>query len=67
MSGTIRKINLIDDAIRTRYDMALEKWVRLRLGEGKSWRAIADELERAVGWGQKPITHSGLHRWWMNR
>ena len=65
MSGTAKKIDLIEQEIRARYDMSLKSWVRIRLKRGKSWRHITDELEQALGWPMPPITHSGLHRWWM--
>lgn len=65
MSGTVKKIDLIEEAIKARYDMSLRRWVKMRLDRGKSWRQITEELEGAVGWSTAPITHSGLHRWWM--
>lgn len=65
MKDSMNKSDLVDEAIRVKYDISLKKWVGLRLKEGKSWRQIADQLNTTLGWAGRPMTYSGLHRWWM--
>jgi hypothetical protein len=65
VKDSMSKSELVNDAIKAKYDISLKKWVSIRLRQGKSWRQIADELNAALGWSGRPMTYSGLHRWWM--
>ncbi len=65
MKDSVSKADLVDQAIRAKYDISLKKWIVARMDEGKSWRQIADQLNRELGWSGRPMTYSGLHRWWM--
>jgi hypothetical protein len=65
MTDALRKIDLVEDAVRAKYDTTLRQWVAKKLDQGHSWRQIADELNAALGWSGRPMTYSGLHRWWQ--
>lgn len=65
MTDSMSKSDLVEQAIKAKHDMTLKRWVSIRLDQGKSWRQIADELNRELGWSGRPMTYSGLHRWWV--
>lgn len=65
MKDSLSKSDLVEQAIKAKFGMSMKKWVGLRLKEGKSWRQIADQLNRELGWAGRPMTYSGLHRWWV--
>jgi hypothetical protein len=65
VTDSMKKSDLVEQAIKAKYDISLKKWVTARMNEGKSWRQIADQLNEELGWAGRPMTYSGLHRWWM--
>lgn len=65
MKDSMHKSDLVDEAIRAKYGFGLKRWIAARLKEGKSWREIADQLNATLGWAGRPMTYSGLHRWWV--
>jgi hypothetical protein len=55
--------------VEQRLGTSLKEWVTARQGEGKSWRAIADEMSATLGLPEHvtPVRHQTLQKWMRER